>query len=213
MWSKDAPPPWGKFKAYGAATPCSMIEILLFGLLGLVLAGKGRPKRSYRAYLRGNVDESLNLGTLATLTLVSVDFDESVNETTWLSSVKGSYTLDELTPGQGPIFIGLAHSDYSDAEIEEWIETTQSWNAGDLVAKEVARRKIRRIGVFPAEGGALVTDTIALNGGRPITTKCGFLLQTGQTASLWAYNMGPANLSATVPIVRVQGHANLWPRG
>ncbi len=178
------------------------------------MARKPRRNRKFRKYLRGNVDETLNLGTLAATTLVGANFDESVNERTYLSSLKAIHTLDLLTQaaGQGPIMVGVAHSDYSDAEIEAWIENTGSWDEGDLVNQEIAKRKIRRVGVFDPQGEDTTVATVALNEGRPITTKCGWILLQGQTLKQWAYNLGTAALATTNPSYRVQGHANLWPR-
>ncbi len=101
--------------------------------------------------------------------------------------------------------IGLAHSDYTDAEIEEYIETTDSWDQGNLVqGKEVRKRLIRRIGIFGSSG--------VLNDGKPIHTRLNWLLRTGQTISLWAYNRGASALATTDPQVVAEGHANLWGR-
>ncbi len=193
-----------------------MIEIIAMVVIFLMMA-KGKPRRGRRSmgrYLRGNVDESLNLGTLAALTLVGVNFDEASEEQKWVSSVVAQWSMTLLTPtaGMGPIMVGLAHSDYTDAEVEAWIETTGSWDRGNLAEQEISQRKIRRVGTFQAEGGAVATDILTLNGGRPIKTKLGWNLVTGATVKMWAYNTGPTALATTIPIVRLQGHANLWDR-
>lgn len=165
-------------------------------------------------YLKGNVDESLSLGTLAAKTLISADFDEAVSERTFVTSLKALYALENYSPaaGIGPILVGIAHSDYSDAEIEEFIETVSSWDEGNLVeGMEVRRRLIRKIGIF-SEPSSATDETVVLNHGNPIRTKLNWMLRTGQTINLWAYNMGTAPVAQTVPVVHCQGHANLWPR-
>ncbi len=193
-----------------------MLEILVTMAVLVILMAK-RPKRRRRMgkYIRGNVDETLNLGTLAAVTLVGAAFDESVNERTYVSSVKAIYTLDLVTAaaGVGPLMVGVAHSDYSDAEIEEWIENAGSWNEGDLVnSLEIGKRRCRRVGVFDPSGEVTTAATIALNEGRMITTKLGWTLLQGQSLRQWAYNMGTVAYGTTNPSFRMQGHVNLWPR-
>ncbi len=178
-----------------------------------------RPKKKYQRrfpsrgkYLRGTIDEELDLGTLASRTLVSVLMDESVTETTWLSSIRSTYSVSGWTPATdvGPLMVGVAHSDYTDAEIEQVIESTQSWNIADKIAQEVSGRLVRRIGVFEVPSGP--NAVVVLNDGKPIRTKLNWKLSTGQTLRLWAYNMGQAPFATTTPQVFAEGQANLWPQ-
>ncbi len=173
---------------------------------------RGRGKR-FRKYLRGNIDETAQLGTLGPATAILTVFDEVVTESTFISSAIVSVSLSNYTPGanRGPLLVLLAHSDYSLAEVEQFIETTQSWEVSDLVGQEISRRKIRRVGIFDnlATG---ITDAIAMNNGRPIRVKLGWMLSTGQTLNLVVYNTGSAALATSDPAVKMQGHANLWPR-
>ncbi len=151
--------------------------------------------------------------TLAATTLIAVPFDETVNERTLVSSIDASYSLSNFTPiaDVGPIEVGVAHGDYSDAEIEEWVENTGSWNEGDMVqSKEIGQRRIRSIGMFESTTSA--TDGVTLNDGKPIKTKLNWILNQGQTLKLWAYNRGSANVATTVPDIHAVGHANLWPQ-
>ncbi len=176
------------------------------------VAKKPRRRRRMGKYLRGSVDDEVGFAALAAKDVAEAAFDEVVNERTLVSSVVASYTLSNFTPiaSAGPIVVGLSHSDYSSAEIEEWIETTGSWNETDLVQQEVASRKIRRIGVFETPDAA--TDSVALNDGRPMKTKLNWILNQGQTLNLWVYNSGAAAVATTTPVVHANGHANLWPR-
>ncbi len=166
-------------------------------------------------YIKGRVSEQLSLGTLAATTLVSADFDDTVTERTLVSSIVASWSMADMTEGAGigPIMIGIAHSDYSDAEMEAVIENDQNWAEGDLVAQEVGKRKVRTIGIFPTSpGGGGGTEISVLNDGKPIKTKLNWILNSGQTLALWAYNMGANPLATTIPVIRIEGHANLWPR-
>ncbi len=161
-------------------------------------------------YIRGGVNETLSLGTLAATTLVGVDFDEVVNGRTLVSSIVAAYSLADVVAAanRGPILVGIAHGDYTDAEIEEVIELTQSWNEGDKVAQEVAKRLVRRIGVFSDTLEA--EDTEVLNDGKPIKTKLNWILNDGETLRLWGYNTGTAALAAGA--IRMEGHVNLFPK-
>ena len=171
-----------------------------------------RRRGRFRRYIRGNVDETLTAAALAPQALASAVFDESVVERTFVSSLIASWSLSGVTPaaGDGPLLVGIAHQDYTDAEIEAFIEATGSWSEADLVAQEVSKRKIRIVGTFAVPADAL--ETVVLNDGKPIRTKLGWILTTGQSLDLWAYNLGSSAFATTTPTVHVQGHANLWPR-
>ncbi len=178
----------------------------------LMARKRSQRRRRMGRYLRGTVDETTLLGTLAGSTLISDIYDNVVNERTLVSSHIGTWTLSDLTPGAGvgPILVGIAHSDYTNAEIEEVIEATASWNEGDLLAQERAKRKVRRIGIFDTLDNA--ADSVVLNDGKPIKTKLNWILLQGQSLRFWAYNMGTGALATTDPRLQVQGHVNLFPR-
>ena len=167
--------------------------------------------RKFRRYIRGNVDEQHTIGALASATVSKQNFDESVSERTWASSIVATYSMSEFTPaaGDGPILVGVAHSDYTASEIEGFIESGSSWDEGNLVQREVGQRKIRILGTFPAPSNA--TEQVALNEGKPLRTKLGWVLTTGATLSVWTYNLGLSAPGTTVPLMFCQGHVNLWP--
>ncbi len=176
------------------------------------MARRKRAGRKFRRYIRGVIQNRFTLGTLAPTTLISSTNSDVVSEKAWISTVVATWSMDQFTDsvGDGPILVGIAHSDYSDAEIEAYVEQVTSWDEGDLVSKEISSRKIRRVGTFGSTGPAL-SGTV-LNDGKPIRTKCGWMLTTGDTIKFWAYNSGSSALAATSPAVVTSGHANLWPR-
>ncbi len=167
-------------------------------------------KRKYRKYLRGNIDLDFLLGTLAAETLAGANVPDVVTEKAWCSSVKAAFSMQNLTPAGnvGPITIGVAHSDYTAAEVEQWFENLGSWEQGSQQEQELAKRKCRVIGTFPT---VPVGETSVLNDGRKFTVKTGWQLVTGQTLKFWAYNEGSSALATTDPTVHISGHANLWP--
>ena len=170
-----------------------------------------KPKRRFRRYMKGIIRKDGSIGALGPDSLVAFDLNDSVTETAWLSSVRAIWGLSQYTTGadDGPVMCGLAHSDYTATEIEEWVENLGSWEQGDLRTQEIGRRKIRMVGQFENPEGINLATT--LNQGKAITTKCGWMLSTGQTVKLWAYNMGTSTLTGT-PLLNVNGHANLWPK-
>ncbi len=170
-----------------------------------------KPKRRMGRYIRGVIDEDLDLGTLAAQTLVGDTWDESANQRMLISSIVANYSLDGLVAGQGPIIFGVAHSDYTDAEIEVVIEAVGSWDEGNKVSQEQAKRLVRQIGQFVGELDT-GTDDIQFNDGKPVKTKLNWILNTGDTLKMWAYNVSTAALTTSAPVMRANGHANLWPR-
>jgi len=184
---------------------------IVFIIMLVMMAKHRRKRRRFRRYLRGIWDDHLSLGTLGAHTLVGNVLTATVNERTFLSSVRLTWNLSDYTPnaGDGPIEVGIAHSDYTDAEIEQVLENTDTWNEGNLVALELGKRKIRRVGMFPTPEAAGFSTS--LNDGKPIHTKCGWILLQGQGVRVWAFNHGTSALATTVPVVHSAGHANLWP--
>ena len=150
----------------------------------IMVKRKGRKRQKL---LCGKVEESVELSTTGAGTVVSEPFDETVNERTFALSIDAVYSLRNLTAGQGPILIGIAHSDYTSAEIEEWIENTGSWNEGNLTEQEISKRKIRQIGIFDGE----VADEV-MNDGVAIKIPLKFILNQGQGLRLWVYNKSGA---------------------
>ncbi len=190
-----------------------MIEIILTIILVMMAKRTSRRRRRMGRYIRGNVDEELALTALASKDVVGAVFDEVVNERTFVSSIVANWSMENFSvlAGRGPIIVGVSHSDYSDAEIEEWIENTGQWNEGDLVAsREIGKRLIRQVGTFPSPAAAL--GIVNMNDGRPVKTKLNWILLQGQTLRIWAYNSGTVAVGATVPSVTCNGHVNLWPR-
>ncbi len=177
------------------------------------MAKHPKRRRKFRRYLRGKINIDVDVGTLAANTLAAQVLGDTVKDRSWVSSVRASYSLGIVTPtsGVGPLIVGWAHSDYTAAEIEEWLETTGSWDEGDKVQQEIARRKIKTVGTFQSPGSAIL-DTV-LNDGKELTTKLGWMLNQGQTLDLWIYNSGEAAYVTTDPDMRVVGHANIWPSG
>ncbi len=188
------------------------ITVIVIALAMMAKKGRGRRRRSMGRYIKGRVDEDLDMGTLAAKTLVGTTFDETVNERTLVSSIVASWSISGWTPGidDGPVIFGVAHGDYSDAEIEEVIENTGSWDEGNKISQEISKRLVRTIGSFDTPADA--NSVVAVNEGRPVKTKLNWILNQGVRLKIWAYNAGTSAFATTNPIVHAAGHANLFPR-
>ncbi len=176
------------------------------------MARKGHGRRR-RRYIRGTVEHTQVIAVpFVTKDVVDSQFTETVNERTLVSSIVATWTLSAVTPavGLGPMICGIAHSDYTPAEIESWLENTGSWNEGDLVAQEISKRKIRQIGAFDTADDSV--DAFVLNDGKPIKTKLNWIMVQGQGLVSWVYNGGLVSFATSTPTLTVQGHVNLWPQ-
>ncbi len=148
-----------------------------------------KPQRRRRRLRVAATQVALALSTLADDTVLS-EAENAVDNEQFLISVKATYTIRDVTAGEGPITIGWAHGDYSDTEIQESLATSGSWDEGNKTANEQANRAVRKVGTFhnlSAEG--------VLNNGNPITTKLMFKLQTGISLKFWAWNRSGAILT------------------
>ncbi len=173
---------------------------------------KGRG-RKFREYLRGQIDLQVDLGTLAAATGLKTSVGDTVSNRAWVSSIKCTYSMGNVTPaaGVGPIAVYVCHSDYSLSEVEEFIENLNSWSTGDVVAsREIAKRFIRYVGVI-GQLASSASEVTTMNDGKPVHTKLGWHVNNGQTLSFVTYNLGSAAFATTDPDVDIMGHANLWP--
>ncbi len=152
---------------------------------------KGKSRYSGRWFFP-RIKVNFALGTLGAKVLLSLGGAAAMVDRVWFSSMKATWSLTGYTPvaADGPITVGIAHSDYTDAEIEEWLEATTSMDFSDKIAQERAKRKCRIVGVFPAEALGEV-----LNDGRMIRTKAGWYLSSGEALNIWAFNEGTGALT------------------
>ncbi len=138
---------------------------------------KGKPLKVLR------VTNALTVGALAAQDMISDLFAGVVDDDTYLISADLLWSVVGFTAGEGPVVVGIAHSDYTAAEIEQWFEAAAIWDSGDLVNRENAARKCREVGTFSLVGTAEV-----LNDGKPIRTPLKFRIAEGDTLQLWAFN-------------------------
>ncbi len=88
----------------------------------------------------------------------------------------------------GGFEFGVAHSDYSAAEIEESLEASGAIDVGDKVAQEQSNRLVRTIGTISPSGIDTIGGEVGFLGGRPVKTRLNWLLSIGDTLQAWVRN-------------------------
>ncbi len=116
-------------------------------------------------------------------------------------SIKGVWSLTDLTANDGPILVGYAHSDYSVTEVKECLESNAAIDQGDKIAQERSNRLVRVVGIMND-----VRST--LNDGKPITTKLNWLINIGDSVNMFFYNDNSANALTTGANVELNG--DMW---
>ncbi len=140
-----------------------------------------RRKGKKKLYLQTII--TVSVASLGAGVVVKTDNGAVVVDRVYALWAKGVWTLQANTPGDGPLMVGLAHGDYTAAEIEEAIEATGSWDQSNKVVQEQARRKVRRSGTFD---GLLASEKISQ--GDLVFQKLGFVIEDGETIAAWARN-------------------------
>ncbi len=144
---------------------------------------------------------SLALSTLGNGAALSANLLGAVfGEDIFIISVDIMFSMDTLTSGEVPIIVGLSHSDLSDTEIVEAL-VAELTDPDDIIAKERARRPVRKVGAFVVENSA---GDIALNDGKPIRQKVKFSVGDGHNLDMFAFNNSGATLT-TGAIVSFDG--------
>ncbi len=166
------------------------------------MAKKG--SRSRRFTLRKvRLAATLPVGALASLDVGATQALHAVaTEKFRVTSIDATYNWDDLTGGDTGLTFGVAHSDYTAAEIEECIEASGSIDRGNKIAQEQANRLVREIGTFETDG----TQGL-FNDGKPVKTKLNWVMITGQTLNLWFRN-GSGTIYTTGSDILVNG--KMW---
>ncbi len=158
-----------------------MFELLF--LLTCVLLAKHKPKGRRRYSLRPvRITPELVLSTLGAATVLKADFVGNSDSQYRLISAIGTWTIRGLTAGEGPITVGVAHNDYTVAEIAEALVATNAISQGDKIANERSKRLVRIIGTFGPQGPGNLDD------GRPIKTRLNWLFPVGERPAIFAFN-------------------------
>ncbi len=174
-----------------------MLEIFIIGILAVtLLAKRNYTKKSYhRSYRlrRVRLTPSLGLGTLATLTALTVAVTPASSSTYRCISIDTVWNGVGVTQTGGPFTVGYAHSDYSVGEIKECIEASAAIDVGNKVASEQANRLVRIVGTMDFD----VAFRGDLNDGKPVKTRLNWLIAIGQSVNAFVYNEGTVAITGS----------------
>ncbi len=157
------------------------------------MAKRKRSRSSGRNFVAIPFAGSLALGTLADDSVISVQI--TVGEFTddlFVMSTDIRFGVNGHTGGEGPILLGLSHSDYTVAEIIEAIDV-ELLGKGDKIEQERARRLVRKLGIYDV-GATTEAVTISKDeiGKRH---KLKWPIGIGNSIDLWARNKSGASLT------------------
>ncbi len=118
------------------------------------------------------------------------------------TSIELAYSMDIEQAAEpnnvGPIHIGLAKSDYSDAEIEAWVENASGFTRANLIQQEISKRHIKHVATFTLPQLAAAEQvSVEVNDGKPIKTRLNWRILEGTTISVWIYNAGTSAIPAS----------------
>lgn len=191
-----------------------MLEIFLIVIgilmpLGLAKA-KGRARRKFNLR-KVRVEAGMAIGALAASDVVSSTLTATSANVYRVLSVKLSYSIVELGATiDGAFQFGIAHSDYTAAEIEECIEATGSIDIGDKVAQEQANRLVREIGTIGTGDATAALVDVVYNEGRPVKTKLNWLIGIGDTLVMYIRN-GSGDVYTTGASLKAKGEMWVTP--
>ena len=135
------------------------------------------------------VNAQVALGTLAANVAVKTAL-LNPNDVLKVISADLTYSIQTLTPGEGPIDCGLSSDAYSVTQIVEAMDASPS-NRADEVALERTRRRVRLAGTFPGE-----TADSTLNDGRKLRMrKMYWSFAADVDLACWAINRSGSTLT------------------
>ncbi len=161
-----------------------------------------RKSRRRRNFVTIPFNASLTLGALADETVLS-GAAFTLGEDAYLISADLAIAVSGHSVNEGPYEVGVAHGDLTDAEILEAFNAEVT-DPDDIIAKERARRPVRRYGQF---SGQLANESLGDH--LPIRKKMKFSLGDGHTFDVWACNRSGSTFTSGI-IIQFSG--NLYAR-
>ncbi len=162
--------------------------IAILSILALFVGAAKRKQRRRFNLRRVRVATSPAIGALASEDVTTVALTDVTTDKLRLISFNATYNWVDLAAIiDGGLEFGLAHGDYSAAEIEECLEAAGGIKLGDKIENEKANRLVRRIGVISGEVATSGQEK-QFNSGRPVKTKLNWLLPAGIALNIWFRN-------------------------
>ncbi len=165
----------------------------------------GRRRRRF-TLRRVRVANGVATGALAALDVTAGPITDVATDPYRLITADLSFKLVDLGAAidDGQEF-GLAHSDYTSAEVEECLEAQASIDLGNKVAQEQANRLVRSIGTLT--GDAVASGGKYFNDGQPVKVKLNWRMSTGDQLNIWIRNASSVVWSSGAAMT---ASGNLW---
>ncbi len=175
------------------------------------MANKNYGKKSYHRNYRlrkVRIQSEFAIGALAADDVIAAAITANVADKLRLISINLAWTIADIAAVADDTFqFGVAHGDYTAAEIEECLEAQAALDLGDKVAQEQSDRLVRTIGVISSAGGTNVGGSVQFNEGRPMKTRLNWLMSEADNLSGWVRN-GSANVYSSGSLLTCIGE--LW---
>ncbi len=171
-----------------------------------------RTRRKRRSFnLRPvRIQSSLSIGALASADVISGAVTNNASNPMRLVSAHLSFGISDLAAliDDGFMF-GIAHGDYTAAEIEECLEAGGTMDQGDKIALEAANRLVREIGIITKSTGGTIGSGLSFNDGRPVKIRLNWKLSIGKAFQVWVRN-NSGTIYTAGSLLQVGG--KLWVR-
>jgi len=156
-------------------------------------------KRNGKNFVAIPFSGSFNLGSLVADAVALGDlFGGNLTEDFYAISLDIDSEILVLTAGEGnPSLLGLAHGDYSAAEIAEALNV-QLLGPGSKIEQERQRRLVRKAGTFHDTAGLNSQTSMRMEGRLgpgSQRVKLKFVIQSGKTLDVFVYNQSGATIA------------------
>ncbi len=170
---------------------------------------KHTPKRRFNLR-KVRVEAGLPIGALAASAVVASTLTATSANVYRVTSLNCSFSITDLGAAIDDTFqFGVAHGDYTAAEIEECIEATGAIDVGDKIAQERGNRLVREIGSISSQSGQ-AAGGINFNEGKPVKVKLNWKIGIGQVIDFYVRN-GSGVVYTTGASLKAKGHIWVTP--
>ncbi len=168
-----------------------------------------RRRLSPETYRKVRFQKQLSLVTLAASTLLSGSVMSSASNKVRIASVEINFLWDDATGfrdanADGPLLVGVAHGDYTDAEIEQCVESLAALDFDDTIQAEHSQRRVRVIGSVSPKHEMLP------NSGGLKKVKLNWTIGEGTNLKFWAYNLSQGVALTTGSGLHASGNVNVF---
>ncbi len=157
----------------------------------LLMTKKKRTGKNRRNFVAIPFEGLITLGTLGSNTVIAEPLlGSNFGEDIFILSVDMLATIRDHTAGETPLVVGLSHSDLTVTEVAEAL-AAEVTDPDDIIAKERARRPVRRFGVF----NSMLNGDMQLGDGKLLRVPVKFSVGDGHDLDIFIVNKSGAALT------------------